>query len=92
LPNENPIGQRVRLVNLETSADPAYDAHDAREWFEIVGVVGDVTNSGLQVPIEPEVWTPYTITASGPLVLMVRTSQDPGTMMNAAAGSLVTDL
>jgi putative ABC transport system permease protein len=80
LPNENPIGERVRIANLEASADPV---HDAREGFEIVGVVGDVTNSGLQVPIEPEAWTPYTITASGPLVLMVRTSQDPGTMMNA---------
>ena len=80
LPSENPIGQRVRLASLETSADPV---HDAREGFEIVGVVADVTNSGLQVPIEPEIWTPYTVTASGPLVLMVRTSQDPGTMMNA---------
>jgi predicted permease len=88
LPNENSIGQRVRLASLESPADPARDAHDTREWFEIIGVVGDVTNSGLQVPIEPEVWTPYTITASGPLVLFVRTSQDPGTMMNAVQQSV----
>lgn len=72
LPNENPIGQRIRFANL--------DAPDG--WFEIVGVVADVTNRGLQVPIEPEVWMPYTTTASGAKVLMVRTSQDPATLMN----------
>ena len=78
LPNENPIGRRVRLESIQTSADPVRDA-----WFEIVGVVADVTNRGLQTPIEPEAWIPYTIAGSGAQALLVRTSQDPGTMMNA---------
>jgi putative ABC transport system permease protein len=76
LPNENPIGRRLRLVG--TLADSVRDA-----WFEIVGVVADVTNRGLQLPVEPEVWLPYTVTGSGAHILMVRTLQDPGTMMNA---------
>jgi predicted permease len=78
LPNDNPLGRRVRLANLETAAEPVHDA-----WFEIVGVVGDVTNRGLQVPSEPEVWIPSTITASALYVLIVRTSPDPASMMNA---------
>lgn len=78
LPTDNPIGRRVRLATLETAADPVHDA-----WFEIVGVVEDVTNRGLQVPTEPEVWIPYTITGYAVPALMVRTSQAPGTMMNA---------
>jgi putative ABC transport system permease protein len=78
LKGENPMGQRVRLQKLETLADPVHDA-----WFEIVGVVADVTNQGLQVPIEPEVWVPYTVTGSAAQALLVRTAQDPGAMMNA---------
>jgi putative ABC transport system permease protein len=78
LSNEKPIGQRVRLASLETMPDPVHDKS-----FEIIGVVGDVTNRGLQTPIEPEVWLPYTINATGPQVVIVRTSQDPGTMMHA---------
>jgi putative ABC transport system permease protein len=78
LSNENPIGQHLRLASLEAFADPVHDAS-----FEIIGVVGDVTNRGLQVPIEPEVWIPYTITGSGTQVVLVRTSQAPGTMMDA---------
>jgi putative ABC transport system permease protein len=79
LAGEDPIGRRVRLAGLETPAGPGQNV-----WFEIVGVVADVVNSrGLRVPIEPEVWMPYTIAGATRQVLMVRTSQDPGMIANA---------
>ena len=70
LANQNAIGRHVRLANLEGIA------------FEIIGVVGDVTNRGLQAPVEPEVWVPYTADGSGPRALFVRTARDPGTMLD----------
>jgi putative ABC transport system permease protein len=78
LPNTNPVGQHVRLASLESLPDPVHDPS-----FAIIGVVRDVTNRGLQVPIEPEVWIPYTVTGSGAPAVIVRTSQDPGAMMHA---------
>jgi ABC-type antimicrobial peptide transport system permease subunit len=73
---EDPIGRRLRL------AGPGTGEPDA--WLEIVGVVADVVNGGaLQLPIDPEVWMPYTIAGSAPDALLVRTSQDPGTIANA---------
>jgi putative ABC transport system permease protein len=78
LPSDQPIGQRVRLTNLETAADPICDA-----WFEIVGVVGDVRNNGLRASVEPEVWIPSTIAGSPLQVLIVRTAQDPATLTKA---------
>jgi putative ABC transport system permease protein len=68
----------VRFASLDTLAGQARDP-----WFEIVGVVADAINNGLQSPIEPEVWLPYTIPGSSAQVLLVRTSQDPATMMNS---------
>jgi putative ABC transport system permease protein len=76
--NESPVGRRVRLGRIKTDADAGHDA-----WFEIVGVVADVRNRGLDAPIEPGMWVPYTIMGSDARALMVRTSQDPGTIMNA---------
>jgi putative ABC transport system permease protein len=70
LANENPIGQHVRLADLDGIA------------FEIIGVVGDVTNHGLEEPIEPELWVPYTTDGSDPGALIVRTARDPRTMMD----------
>ena len=78
LPNEDPIGRRVRLAKLEMPSEPFRDA-----WFEITGVVADMTNRGLNAPVAPEVWIPHTLSGSAIQVLLVRTSQDPGTMMNA---------
>jgi predicted permease len=72
LNNENPVGQQVRL--LMDDAAPV-------TLLEIIGVARDVANNGLQAPVEPELWFPYTINAGQPRV-MVRTAQDPATMMD----------
>src|SRR5216683_1094997 len=78
LGNENPIGRQVRIAQLEQFPDKL-----ANPWFEIIGVVADVKNNGLQDPVQPEMWVPYTMTGSGARGLLVRTGPDPMTMMNA---------
>jgi len=77
LANDNPIGVRVRLKELETFPDAAKDP-----WFEIIGVVADAKNHGLQEPAGPETWIPYTVTGSAARGILVRTSQEPTSMMN----------
>jgi putative ABC transport system permease protein len=76
--HENPIGQRVRINGLEHFPDPVKEP-----WFEVVGVVADAKNHGLQEPITPEMWVPYTVTGSAERGILVRTANDPLTMMNA---------
>ena len=78
LGNENPMGQRVHIAQLEQFPDKLADP-----WFEIIGVVADVKNNGLQDPVQPEIWVPYTMTGSGARGILVRTGPDPMTMMNA---------
>jgi len=78
LGNENPMGQRVHIAQLEQFPDKLVDP-----WFEIIGVVADVKNNGLQDPVRPEIWVPYTMTGSGARGLLVRTARDPMAMMNS---------
>ena len=78
LASHNPIGERFHLLGLEAFADPVRDA-----WFEIIGVVADVKNQGLQQPILPEVWIPYTVTGAARRGILVRTARDPLMMTNA---------
>jgi putative ABC transport system permease protein len=85
LSGENPIGRRVTLKGLENVADSLREPS-----FEIVGVVGDVANQGapgyggggLQAPIQPQVWVPYTVTGSGLQYLVLRSAQTPMALMN----------
>jgi putative ABC transport system permease protein len=67
--NEEPVGQRIRFSDLETWPDWPSDPY-----FEIIGVVGDAKNSGLQEPPRPEVYVPYTLTGADPGGIMVRSA------------------
>ena len=78
LGNENPIGRQVRIAQLAEFDDAVKEP-----MFEIIGLVADAKNRGLQDPPEPELWVPYTVTGSAFRGILVRTANEPLTMMNA---------
>ena len=78
LGNENPIGKQVRIAQLAEFEDAVKEPT-----FEIIGLVADVKNRGLQVPVEPEIWMPFTVTGSAFRGILVRTAKEPLTMLNA---------
>jgi len=78
LGNENPIGKQVRIAQLAEFEDAVKEPT-----FEIIGLVADVKNRGLQDPVEPEIWVPYTVTGSAFRGILVRTAKEPLTMLNA---------
>jgi predicted permease len=72
-PGEDPLGKRVS----------GWTAGPEPEWREIVGVVGDVRTFGQRIPIQPEMFLPYTQAPSGSwdafqrsMVLVLRTGED----------------
>src|SRR6266704_1646096 len=78
LGKENPIGKQVRIAQLSEFDDPVKEP-----MFEIIGLVADAKNRGLQDPPEPEIWVPFTVTGSAFRGILVRTAKEPLTMMNA---------
>jgi predicted permease len=77
--NEDPICRRIQLTKLGTDQNsPVKDP-----LFEIVGVVSDKRNRGIKDPPWPEVLVPYTVTGSFLRGLLVRTTGDPMTQLNA---------
>ncbi len=77
--DEDPIGRQVRLVMLGTELDPPIE----NPVFQIIGVVADVKNQGVQEPAGPEAFIPYTITGAFERGILVRTSGEPMAMLNA---------
>jgi putative ABC transport system permease protein len=75
---EDPIGRQIKLSMLETVPDPPVK----NPVFEIIGVVTDVKNQGIQEPPNPEVWVPYTVTGAFERGILVRTAKDPMAMLN----------
>jgi putative ABC transport system permease protein len=75
---DDPIGRSLTLKRLATEITPPVPDPA----FEIVGIVADAKNSGIQDPPRPEVFIPYTITASFERGIIVRTAQDPLAMLD----------
>ena len=66
-PNEDPIGKAITFdVNQKNPA-----------WFEIVGIVGDVKQYGLDRETPIQTYEPFTQQTLSSMSLIVRTSSDP---------------
>ena len=76
--DEDPIGRNLTLKMLSTEAAPPIPD----PVFEIVGIVADAKNSGIQDPPRPEAFIPYTITGSFERGVLVRTARDPLAMLD----------
>jgi putative ABC transport system permease protein len=64
-PGQDPLGRRIRIT------------HDGYGWSEIVGVLADAREAGLDQPAKPMLFVPY---ARGPrphMALFVKTARDP---------------
>jgi predicted permease len=79
LPGEDPIGKLIRLRSFETRPQGAI--RDAV--FEVVGVVGDAKNQGIQEPILPEMFVPHSITGEFFRAILVRTSGAPAPLLRS---------
>jgi ABC-type antimicrobial peptide transport system permease subunit len=76
---DDPIGRQMEIKMLATLPDSPV----ANPTFEIVGVVADAKNQGLQDPILPEIFIPYATTGAFERGLLVRTTGTPMALLNS---------
>jgi putative ABC transport system permease protein len=81
-PDENPIGRTIvayRAVVVSTSKGSSVDFRPHE--LEIVGIVGDVRQLGLDAPPDPELFVPYTQLPSNEMALVLRTASEPSSLI-----------
>jgi putative ABC transport system permease protein len=81
--NEDPIGKRISLPSLADNTAPVINPV-----FEVVGVVSDAKNRGIQEPIQPEVYLPLTLTRRGGRLIIARTAIEPGRLVQAVRNEI----
>jgi predicted permease len=75
---EDPTGQEIRFSEFETLPD-----WPRNPYFEIIGVVGDAKNRGLQEPPSPEVYLPHTLTGAGQRGILVKSAVNPDLILES---------
>src|ERR1700726_1224447 len=79
----DPIGQRVRSPMLKVEQPSLLVAQAPDDWLEIIGVVGDSKNDGLDHPIKPAVFLPYSFVLPTDESILVRVTGDPDVVLRS---------
>jgi predicted permease len=79
----NPIGQSVRSPQLKIDQPNLLSAHSPDDWFEVIGVVGDAKNDGLDHAVKPAIFVPYSFVLPPDEALIVRAGGDPQTAIRS---------
>ncbi|MGH9929524.1 MAG: ABC transporter permease [Pyrinomonadaceae bacterium] len=72
-PNEDPIGKRLKRGAAD-SKNP---------WLMVVGIVGPVSHTALEVASQPELYLPFQQNPEANLTLVAKTNSDPRSYTNA---------
>ena len=90
----NALGRQLRIPGL--MPHNRYQAVSAKStaWRQIIGVVGDARNDGVDQPVVPAIYLPYTALMPAYAQFLVRTQGDPLTCLHsirAAIASVASD-
>jgi hypothetical protein len=83
LPTGDPVGQHVRSPLLKLDRAELLLGPEPDGWLEIIGVVADVRNDGLDRPVKPAVFLPDSFVIAPDVRLLVRTRSNPESLMPA---------
>jgi putative ABC transport system permease protein len=84
------LGHSVRFPQFATLPSMAITSSGATGWLEIIGVVGDSLNDGLDKPVAPAVYAPYTLLTFPFTQVLVRTQGDPLAMLHSIKQQIAT--
>ena len=79
-PNRNAIGQQIRTPRLTLQiGDPGQlvGVPDTNGWLQVIGVVADSLNDGLDKPVQPAIYMPYSRFMWESTQFLVRTQGSP---------------
>ncbi|MGB6133626.1 MAG: ABC transporter permease [Acidobacteriaceae bacterium] len=79
----NPVGHFVRIPKLQNPPPNVPMAPGANGWLQIIGVVGDAVNGGIDQPVQPAVFAPYSLEVLGGTQILVRTRSAPAGLLDS---------
>ena len=81
-PNRNPVGESIIAKHALVMPTARGTSRQFKpQQLEIVGVVGDVRQLGLDTPPEPETYVPYSQWPSEEMSLVLRTKSEPSSLI-----------
>ena len=90
-PNGDIVGHAIKLSALQSGGSPnALTAPGAGDWMQVIGVVGDSLNDGLDNPVRPAIFAPYSTVMRMGTQILIRTRAAPEPILHSIRKQLAT--
>lgn len=79
--NGDAVGQFIKLPTFAKLLQGLVTAPDAGGWLQVIGVVADARNDGLDQPVKPAVFAPYSLVTFQGTQILIRCQIAPESML-----------
>jgi predicted permease len=90
LSSSNALGRQLRIPGLTPQNRYQVASAQSIAWRKIIGVVGDARNEGLDRPVAPAIYVPYTTLTRPYVQFFVRTQRDPLTYLQSIRAAVAS--
>jgi predicted permease len=90
LSSSNAVGRQLRIPDLKPRNRYQVASGQSTAWRQIIGVVGDARNDGLDRPVVPAIYLPYTAVMMPYVQFFVRTQGDPLTYLQSIRAAIAS--
>jgi len=84
------VGHSVRVPRFASLPPMLLAANGITGWLQIIGVVGDSLNDGLDKPVAPAIYAPYTLVMPPFTQVLVRTQGEPLALLHSIRQQIAT--
>jgi hypothetical protein len=82
-PNVDIVGHAIKLSALQGASPNTLTAPGADDWMQVIGVVGDSLNNGLDQPVRPAIFAPYSTLVWMGTQILIRTRVTPEPILHS---------
>ncbi len=89
MPKGDVLGSFIRIPTLKSDSSDTLDAPGSDSWLQIIGVTADALDDGLDKPVMPAIYLPYSLHMWMFTQIVVRTRVDPRTIVHSIKQQIV---
>jgi predicted permease len=89
-PSGDIVGHAIKLSAFQSALPEALTAPGAADWMQVIGVVGDSLNDGLDRPVRPAIFAPYSTLMWMGTQILIRTRVPPEPVLHSIRKQLAT--
>jgi predicted permease len=83
MPKGDVLGSFIKIPTLKSDSPDTLAAPGSDTWLQIIGVTGDALDDGLDKPVQPAIYLPYSLHMWMWTQIVVRTRVDPRTIVHS---------